>query len=479
MEITSLKFIILTFLAVFIFYLINNKYRNLYLALLSCGFIATYSISILVYILAYTAVNFFLGLKIPDPKYKIKLFRVGVIFNLLQLVLLKYSSFAVDPIFKLFGLNVHVSALSEILIPVGISYFTLQGIGYLVNVKMGWEKPEKNFPEFLLYFTFFPKFLSGPVERSTHFLPQLKTTKVFNEHQVTDGIRIVLIGLFKKIAIANPLAPFILSAYTNLNSTDGYSFWILFILQPIYLYFDFSGYTDIAIGISRTFGIDLLPNFNRPFLSENVSTFWKRFHMSLSSWFNDYVFRQTSFKYRKWGVYASTYAVFLTWILFGIWHGAGWNFMVLGLLQALAINYEFFTKKFRIKLFAKVPDSLRIWTGRILTYLFYCVALVFFFSPDLKSAFAYFSRLDEFSGVSLSLLGPLSMTPFPVIIYIAVFLMMELLQNDHLNTYNKLEKIWTSERKKSIIFRWVVYSIGITLIFIASNQMHQFVYVNF
>ena len=129
------------------------------------------------------------------------------------------------------------------------------------------------------------------------------------------------------------------------------SLWILLLLVPIYLYFDFSGYTDIAIGFAKVFGIDLLPNFNRPFFSENMTSFWRRFHMSLSLWFNDYIFKQTSFRYRKWGIFASVFAVFITWMLFGIWHGAGWIFMLLGFLQAVAIYYEVFTRKIRFKFF--------------------------------------------------------------------------------------------------------------------------------
>ena len=131
---------------------------------------------------------------------------------------------------------------------------------------MGWENPEKDFLSFLLYITFFPKFLSGPLERSNHFLPQIKAEKTFEGHQVSEGMKIALIGFFKKIAIANQIAPYVLSTFNDLNSANGPWLWIMFFIFPLYLYFDFSGYTDIAIGISKTLGIDLLPNFNRPFL---------------------------------------------------------------------------------------------------------------------------------------------------------------------------------------------------------------------
>jgi D-alanyl-lipoteichoic acid acyltransferase DltB (MBOAT superfamily) len=479
MEITSINFIILAIVSVIGFYLLENKYRTGFLALASLFFIGSFSYVLVLYILIYSFINYIIGINIPVSRFRIALFRTGIIINISQIVLLRYASFAIDPFLQIFNENLQVSVLSVIIIPVGISYFTLQGIGYLINVKMAWEKPEKNFLDFLLYIAFFPKFLSGPVERSNHFLPQLKKPHLFNEGQLTEGLKIILLGFFKKLAIANPLAPFIMSAYSNLNSTDGYSFWILFLLQPIYLYFDFSGYTDIAIGLAKTFGIELLPNFNRPFLAENVTTFWKRFHISLSSWFNDYIFRQTSFRYRRWGINASVYAVFLTWILFGIWHGAGWNFMILGIIQALAINFEFFTKGIRLRLFSKIPDNLRVWSGRLLTYLFYCTALVFFFSPDINSAIAYFSRLIKFVEHPLSLLGSPSLFPFAALTYGAFLLLLELLQNDYSKDYNKLETFWRSEKKANVLFRWTVYSSVITIIFIASNEVHQFVYVNF
>ena len=173
MEIISLKFIGLTVAAVFIYYLLYSKYRIFFLAILSCGFVASFSYLLLPYVIAYSLFNYYLGKMLPDSRNKIVIYRIGILVNLTQLVLLRYATFAIDPIFQLFNDDIIVSKLSTILVPIGISYFTLQGIGYLINVKMGWEKPERSFIDFFLYITFFPKFLSGPIERSNHFLPQL------------------------------------------------------------------------------------------------------------------------------------------------------------------------------------------------------------------------------------------------------------------------------------------------------------------
>jgi D-alanyl-lipoteichoic acid acyltransferase DltB (MBOAT superfamily) len=477
MDVISVQFILLSVVSAIVFYLLNHKYRAAYLSLVSLGFIATLSYYLVAYVLAYALVNYYFGLKIPDAKNKIRLYRLGIVINLTQLILLKYASWSIDPMLELFGSSLVFSRLSDIIIPLGISYFTLQGIGYLINVKMGWEKPESRFFDFLVYITWFPKFLSGPIERSNHFLPQLKERQVFDESRVSEGLRIALFGFFKKVAIANQLAPHVVEAFTTQTSMESLSPWVMFLLLPMYLYFDFSGYTDIAIGFSRIFGINILPNFNRPFFSENMTMFWKRFHITLGAWFLDYIFRQTVFRRRKWGIYASVYGTFITFMLFGIWHGAGWNFMLLGLLQVVALNYEFLTRKWRYKFFSKLPPFFRKWLARISTYLFFCVSMVFFFAPDLEAIGIFFSKLASSTGF-ISLEG-ISLKPFQLLIYIPLFMLVELIQNDFEDTFKVVGKIWYGDNLTGRITRWTVYTIVISIIFVAGLSAEQFVYVNF
>lgn len=477
MEITSLYFGILSIISVFIYYLINPRYRIAYLTILSCAFIATYSYVLLIYVTGYSLINYFIGIKIQTSGCRKAFFRAGIILNLLQLILMKYASFTIDPLFQLFDYDANVSRLSEIIIPVGISFFTLQGIGYLININMKWEKPEKNFIHFFLYIIFYPRFLSGPVDRSNHFLPQLKGVQTFNRDDVAQGLRIALAGLFKKIAIANQLAPFIAGANSNPESLNGFSVLVLMLIQPLYLYFDFSGYTDIATGFARTIGVKLRPNFNSPFLSENMTTFWKRFHISLSSWFHDYVFMRTSYRYRRLGIFASVIAIFVTWILFGIWHGAGWNFMLLGVLQGSAILYEFFTKKLRTNLFSRIPNYPRKWVGRIFTYLFYSFSLVFFFSSDIDSVVALFSRLNDVRG---SLGDNIRMDVLLVtLFFIFAFMSLEIVRNDFSITFYKLENFWMKDAFKNRIIRWTIYFVVIAIVFILSNDVQQFIYFQF
>lgn len=477
MSIVSYKFALFVISVFSIFYLLKPKYRVLFLAFASVIFIATYSYISLTYILFYTLINYYVGLKLQKSSYKNLYYRLGIVLNITQLILFRYASFAIDPFIKLFNSNVLISNLSQIIIPLGLSYYTLQGIGYLINIRRGWEKAERNYLHLLVYISFFPKFISGPIERSNHFLPQLHKNILFNEEQIIIGLKIILIGLFKEIAIANKLAPYALNVYSYIDNVQGYTSWILFLIQPLYLYFDFSGYTDIAIGLAKLFGLNLVPNFQRPFLAQNITAFWKRFHMSLSSWFNDYVFRPTSFNLRKWGISASVLSVFLTWTLFGIWHGAGWNYMLIGFMQAAIINYEYFTKKFRTNLFSFLPTIISIWVGRLLTYLFFSFSLVFFFSPTISTGYSFLTTMFSFNGPSPFV--DMSLKPFEVIIYIPLILIVEILQNDYNSTYGRLEKIWNGKTKISRFIRWSTYSIIITIVFIAGFKSQQFVYANF
>ena len=476
MEITSSIFILLSILAVFAYYLLKQKHRILFLTLLSCGFIATYSHNLLLYVLVYTLINYYIGIKLPDSKRKKLLFTTGLVINLTQLILLRYVSFTIGPFFQLLHISLDASAISRFIIPVGVSYFTLQGIGYLININMGWEKPERNLLHFLLYNIFFPRFISGPIDRSNRFLPQLHEKQAFNKENLTDGFRLILFGLVKKVVIANQLSAIVHGAF-DMGTEEAYNVLIAMLVQPLYLYFDFSGYTDIAIGLAKAFGITIPMNFNRPFLAQNMTNFWKRFHTSLSSWFNDYIFMRTMFKYRKWKQHATTFALFVTWILFGIWHGAGWSFMFLGVLQALAVYWEFRTRKWRYKAFSRLPAFYATWLGRIFTYVFYSFSLTFFFAPDLRSAFSFVSRIPQSGGfLPVSFGDPKFLL---VVVFIILIMIMETIQEDFSKISDKLEQSWKGQLWINVGFRWLVYYLMFVLLMMYNTQNVEFVYVQF
>jgi len=474
MQIVSIRFVILVVLSIFLYYTLKPRHRITALLIFSLGFIASYNYFFCVYILAFAILNYLTGLGIARFKKWKLLYHIVIIINIAQLFLFKYLSNFINPfVDHLNNDQGFLHNLNIIIAPVGISFFTLQGIGYLINISKGWEKPERNIFKFILYILFYPKLLSGPIERSNHFLPQLDKNIHFNQDEVSAGLKIVLFGFFKKVVIADQLGLFVNHAYSNIGSSTSLSLWLLIFTQLIYLYFDFSGYTDIAIGIARTYGFNLLPNFERPLLAENMTMFWRRFHMSLSFWFNDYVFKQVSFKYRRWGNLSPAFAVFVTFTLFGIWHGAGLNFIMLGIIQALAINYEYFTRKQRMAVFSRLPSFLRTWIGRISIFVFLSGALVFFFSPDVKSSFTLFSRL--FTADPHLKLGVSKITYIVGIVFAVIVLLIELLRNDHLQVFDKIKTFWMGERTVRIITYYIIF----ILILYFSNNKNGFVYQQF
>ncbi len=473
MEIISLPFALACIIAILIYYSLDPRYRISFLSLLSFGFVATFGWYLLIYVFIFSLVNYLLGKSIYKSGHKRPLFRLGIIINLAQLVLLKYSSFAIVPFFKLFKIDIQDSGIFNFFLPVGISYFTLQGIGYLVNVYMRWELPERKFLDFALYIMYFPKFISGPIERSNHFLSQLKINHSFNTADVVIGLRIALRGFFKKVIVAAHLSSVVNSTYLNPDSAGGFTVLLVVLIQPLYLYFDFSGYTDIAIGFSRAFGINLIQNFERPFLAENVTTFWRKFHISLSSWFNDYIFKQASFRFRKLRSYATVFAVLVTWLLFGIWHGAGWNFMLLGLLQASAIYIEYITKHHKKVLFSKLPTLVGKWAGRFFTYLFFGFSLTFFFAPDLQTSIKVFSK---FLGVGTCSGGNFLIFPLLFGLFFAlIFIIGEILQNDYELLYSKIRNLWNCSR----VLRITTYFVACILILSQLSGNTSFIYEMF
>jgi len=217
---------------------------------------------------------------------------------------------------------------------------------------------------------------------------------------VSDGLRLFLWGAFKKFAIASVLYGPVYQIYSDVYSYTGVSLIIVFFLQSIYIYMEFSGYTDMALGSAKIFGINLIDNFNRPFLAKNISEYWRRWHISLSSWCTDFIYNPFIVKYRKYDNLAVVSGVFLTFFVIGIWHAANWTFVVLGILQGVAIVYEFYTKKYRLKLASRYPKSLVNAFSRIIVFIFVCISMVFFFSHSISESWYILSHLFDFSLVS-------------------------------------------------------------------------------
>ena len=276
-----------------------------------------------------------------------------------------------------------------LIFPLGMSFYTFQAIGYLTEVYWEEEKAERSLMDFLLYMLLFMKFLSGPIERSADLLPQLSRLAPAPYSMMTYGLKLIVVGLVKKLVLADHIAPYIDGVYNSVHTASGIQLLMACLLYPVELYADFSGYTDMAVGTAMLFGLKLSPNFARPFSARTTAEFWRRWHISLSSWVRDYLFLPLSSYTRRlgqWGVAASLLATF---VVLGIWHGAGWTFAVYGLIQGLVIVWEQRTEKIRGKLRRHIGERLFDAISVVRTYLIFALSLVFFKSRSVSDAVSF------------------------------------------------------------------------------------------
>lgn len=480
MSFISFNYLLMLCITFIVYYIVNNKYKHWVIFLASIFFIISISINLLVFTGLFAGLNYFGGLFLHQQNKKANsskiLFWILIGLDIGILVFYKYINFVIENINNLqeiFHLESEIDLISLIL-PIGISYYTFQSIGYIVRVNRGLEIPEKNFIIFTSFLIFFPKFLSGPVERSNHFLPQLKAPVDFDQSTISVGLRLILLGAFKKMVIADNLYGPVSIVYSNIQDYSGISLILVLFIQIIYIYCDFSGYTDMALGSAKILGINLIDNFNRPFFAKSISEFWKRWHISLSSWCNEFIFIPFIVKYRKFGNLASILGIFLTFITIGIWHGANWTYIVLGLLQALAIIYEFFTKKHRLRLASKYPKQLINAISRVLVFIFMAFSMIFFFSNSTSDAWYFISHLFKNIEFKISTYG-IILDKGKFLLAISCFLILFIIEMKNEKGSN-LQKIFLDQPRW---VRWTTYYALILLIYFFNNKISTFVYINF
>lgn len=292
-----------------------------------------------------------------------------------------------------------------ILFPLGISYYTFKTLSYQLDVYYEEiEKPEKDFGYYLYYVSFFPNILSGPIHRATEFLPQLRQPYTLNKEQVGRAFFLFFLGLFKKVAIADYLGVnYVDRIFDNPAMYSGFENLMGSLLYGVQLFFDFSSYTEMALGIALLLGFELSPNFNEPFKAKNISEFWRRWHISLSTWFNDYVYTPLSFSWRSLKRWGAILAVLVTFFLSGIWHGPNWTFILWGTSHGVAIAWETATRKSRGKLRKQMHPGLYDSLSLLLTFAFLTLTYVFFKSKDLTAAWTMYGQI--FTNFAPELIG--------------------------------------------------------------------------
>ena len=387
----------------FIFFRKSCRGQNLWLLLASYFFYGWADWKMIPLLIIITIVFYWLGLQIEknnvsNPKRASHLTTLGVVLGVGVLFYFKYLGFFVQEfahLFESFGLKTNLSTFS-IIMPIGISFFTFKLISYIIETHRQNIQPTKDFVQFSTFIAFFFFLLSGPIDRPGEFIPQLSQSRTFNYDNVAEGARRIIWGLFLKVCIADRLFGYtsaILDNYTHHNAT---SILIASLLYSIEMYTDFSGYSEMAIGVSQILGLKVRENFLRPFFSQNNSEYWRRWHMSLTTWITDYIYMPLNVRFRDYGQYGMYLAIFINLVVIGAWHGANWTFVLFGayhglilvIIAAIEKRRRKFEKKYSLKkkAYYKYPRML-------LTFFLVTLGLIIFRANNLSECFYIIHRL--------------------------------------------------------------------------------------
>ena len=336
-----------------------------------------------------TAISFLCAVEkqnTADPMQKAR-FVFGIVTPLVVLGIFKYANFFIDSFCAVF--HIRNSTSLQIILPVGISFFTFQALSYNIDVYYGKLQKESSFLKYSLYISFFPQLVAGPIVKASEFLPQLNENRRVELSNLSSGIQIFVFGLFKKLVIADNLSVFVDDVYRAPTLFGTFTVWLAVISYAIQIYFDFSGYSDMAIGCAKCIGYDLSKNFDLPYISRNVSEFWKRWHISLSSWLQQYLYIPLGGNRR--GTVRTYINLMLTMLLGGLWHGSSWTFVIWGGLHGLALCVH----KLYLRFFGKKSKASKLSTliSVVFTDLFVVICWVFFRAETLDDAFVIIGRM--------------------------------------------------------------------------------------
>ncbi len=422
-----------------------------------------------------TLIDYFVGLGLQkQEKVRVRkvLLWISVLANLGFLGFFKYYNFFVESFvdaFSFFGTDINAGTLN-IILPVGISFYTFQTLSYSIDVYRGNLKATKNFTAFAAFVCFFPQLVAGPIERATNLLPQFTRSRVFSSVKGIDGLKQILWGLFKKMVIADTCAEQANLAFNNIDDYSGSGLLVGAIYFAIQIYGDFSGYSDIAIGTSRLFGFDLKRNFAFPYFSRDVGEFWRRWHISLSTWFRDYLYIPLGGS--REGTYKKIRNTFIIFLVSGFWHGANWTFIVWGALHAVYFLPLLLTSRNRQHMSIVAPNSIfpsLLEFGRIVfTFLLVVFAWIFFRADNLGDAFHYIGNMFSWSFFSFPEDGFADK-----LILVGILLTIEWFGRK--NEY----AIANLGAKLPRPVRWLLYYFLILSIFLFAGEEQEFIYFQF
>jgi alginate O-acetyltransferase complex protein AlgI len=457
----------------------NLRLQNFLIVVASYIFYGWWDWRFLSLIFFSTIIDYSIGIGLSNEKNPFKrkvLLWVSILINLGFLGFFKYYNFFLDNFisaFSFFGTEINANSLN-IILPVGISFYTFQTLSYTIDVYKRKLDPTKDFIAFSAFVSFFPQLVAGPIERATNLLPQFYSKRHFDYSKAVDGMRQILLGLFKKIVIADNCAEYANIIFNNSSEYSGSTLVLGAIFFTFQIYGDFSGYSDIAIGTSRLFGFDLKQNFAFPYFSRDIAEFWRRWHISLSTWFRDYLYIPLGGS--RGGTWNKIRNIFIIFIVSGFWHGANWNFIFWGVLNALYFLPVFITNNNRNNLDivaqGKYLPSIKEVLLMFLTFGLTVFAWIFFRAKNITHAFNYIS--DMFSS-SLFTFPIYENDDFakPLFILIFIFLIIEWLGREQQHALAQIELKW---RKP---FRYLLYYSIIISIYWFGGKQEQFIYFQF
>jgi alginate O-acetyltransferase complex protein AlgI len=362
-------------------------------------------------------IDYFAGIKIAATEGRAKKtwLILSIVSTCLVLFVFKYYNFFIDntnAIAQLIGWNYSIRAM-DIILPIGLSFHTFQSLSYVVEVYWGKQKPEKDFVTYSLYVMYFPQLVAGPIERAANLLYQFHAKPIFNSALAAEGMRQILWGFFKKIVVADTCAAYANAAFGSYETLSSASLILGAVAFAFQIYGDFSGYSDIALGTSKLFGIQLMRNFNLPYFATSIPDFWRRWHISLSTWFRDYVYIPLGgSRVSGWKFYRNVFIIFL---LSGFWHGANWTFIIWGLIHAIVycIYYAIWGNAKRAD--ADITPIWKSWIGALSTFAVVVLAWIFFRAKNVTEAWAYIKAITahSFAGEDVRQFLPLLLLLIP------------------------------------------------------------------
>lgn|SRR5690242_3877028 len=400
----SFQFLFFFLAVTTLYFVLPFRVRWFLLLISSCYFYMAF-VPIYILILIFTIIiDYFAGIFIEGASgAKRKFFLIcSLVANIGVLSFFKYYNFLsqnLNFLFHSFGLTTSVPYL-QILLPIGLSFHTFQAMSYTIEVYRGHEAAEKNFGIYSLYVMFYPQLVAGPIERPQNLLHQFRTKYPFDYDRIADGLKMILWGFFKKIVIADRLAIYVNATYNHPQEHTGLTLTLATFFFAFQIYCDFSGYSDIAIGSAKVMGFKLMTNFNRPYFAKNISEFWKRWHISLSTWFRDYLY--ISLGGNRVAVPRWYFNLFIVFLISGLWHGANWTYVLWGAINGFYLVFAIITHQLRSKLdkltgLSKNPKLHKAF-NIIITFLLSCFAWIFFRANNIDDAFLIIKKVFTFKG---------------------------------------------------------------------------------